>query len=274
MAQKTRSAVYDDTLHIEAYRFDGIIQSFPNHFHEYYVLGLMEEGNRRLTCRQEEYVLHKGDIVLLNPGDNHICVQEGTQKLVYRGFNISQEMMLDLSREITGISQLPVFSRHVARDGEIAHYMETLHDMVMTRICEFGKDEQLLFLLSQVLQKYSCPFTVCIPVCQDEIEKTCVFIEQHFAAPLSLTEICDYAGLSKSTLLRAFTREKGITPYGYLLNVHINKAKKLLEKGVGPMEAALQTGFSDQSHFTNCFSRFMGLSPRMYHDIFLEKYKK
>jgi AraC-like DNA-binding protein len=48
----------------------------------------------------------------------------------------------------------------------------------------------------------------------------------------------------------------------------------LLEKGVGPMEAALQTGFSDQSHFTNCFSRFMGLSPRMYHDIFLEKYKK
>ena len=45
----------------------------------------------------------------------------------------------------------------------------------------------------------------------------------------------------------------------------------LLEQGVPPIEAALQTGFSDQSHFTNYFNRFIGLAPGIYRDIFLDK---
>lgn len=33
----------------------------------------------------------------------------------------------------------------------------------------------------------------------------------------------------------------------------------------------MRTGFSDQSHFTNYFSRFIGLSPGAYRDIFLKR---
>lgn len=36
--KETRLVVYDDELQIEVYRFEGIIQPFPNHFHEYYVI--------------------------------------------------------------------------------------------------------------------------------------------------------------------------------------------------------------------------------------------
>lgn len=43
------------------------------------------------------------------------------------------------------------------------------------------------------------------------------------------------------------------------------------ENGFSPMEAALQTGFSDQSHFTNYFNRFFGLAPGAYRKIFHEK---
>ena len=39
MKKEVRTAVYDDELQIEAYRFEGIVQPFPNHFHEYYVIG-------------------------------------------------------------------------------------------------------------------------------------------------------------------------------------------------------------------------------------------
>ena len=35
----TRTAVYDRALHVEAYIFDGVVQAFPNHVHEYYVIG-------------------------------------------------------------------------------------------------------------------------------------------------------------------------------------------------------------------------------------------
>ena len=86
-----------------------------------------------------------------------------------------------------------------------------------------------------------------------------------------LDQICHLEGLSKSTLLRAFTKSKGVTPYSYLQNIRIGEAKKLLEQGLTPVEAALQTGFSDQSHFTNYFNRYIGLAPGVYREIFLMK---
>ena len=38
MKKETRTVVYDDELRLEAYRFEGLVQPFPNHFHEYYVI--------------------------------------------------------------------------------------------------------------------------------------------------------------------------------------------------------------------------------------------
>jgi len=56
--------------------------------------------------------------------------------------------------------------------------------------------------------------------------------------------------------------------------VRVNKAKYLLEKGVPPIEVAMQTGFSDQSHFTNSFNMFIGLTPGVYREIFLDRVNK
>ena len=57
MKKEVRTVVYDDELHIEAYRFEGIVQPFPNHFHEYYVIGFMEDGERILSCKNQEYTI-------------------------------------------------------------------------------------------------------------------------------------------------------------------------------------------------------------------------
>ena len=271
MKKETRTIVYDDELRIEAYRFEGIVQPFPNHFHEYYVIGFIEDGQRVLSCRNQEYTITKGNILLFNPGDNHACVQSDDGTLDYRGFNIAKEVMLDLSEEVTGKRELPGFSKTVIFDEEVTCYLHPLHELVMKGSCEFGKEENMLLLISLLIQRYGHPSPSCIPECREEIEKACNFMEQHFANRIYLDQICRYAGLSKSTLLRAFTKSKGVTPYSYLENIRIGKAKKLLEQGVPPMEAAMQTGFSNQSHFTNYFNRFIGLAPGLYRDIFLEK---
>lgn len=271
MKKETRTVVYDDELRIEAYRFEGIVQPFPNHFHEYYVIGFIEDGERCLSCRNQEYTIAKGDIVLFNPGDNHACVQSDDGTLDYRGFNITKEVMLDLTEEVTGKREPLGFSKTVIFDEEVTCYLHPLHELVMKGSYEFGKEENLLLLISLLIQRYGQPFENCIPECREEIEKACDFMEQHFADRIYLDQICRYAGLSKSTLLRAFTKSKGVTPYSYLENIRIGKAKKLLEQGVPPIEAAMQTGFSDQSHFTNYFNRFIGLAPGLYRDIFSEK---
>ncbi|MPN58983.1 HTH-type transcriptional activator Btr [bioreactor metagenome] len=85
---------------------------------------------------------------------------------------------------------------------------------------------------------------------------------------ITLNELSELAGLSKYYLLRSFTKQKGISPYRYLETIRIDRAKKLLEKGLLPIEAALQTGFADQSHFSNFFKKFIGLTPKQYMNIF------
>lgn len=271
MKKEIRTIVYDDELQIEAYRFQGIVQPFPNHFHEYYVIGFVENGTRDLSCKNREYVVSQGDILLFNPGDNHACVQSGDGTLDYRGLNIPKKIMLSLAADITGKRDLPGFAQNVIQDEEAACYLRQLHELVMSGSGEFSKEENLLLLLSLLIQKYGSPFDKCVPECREEIEKACAFMEGHYAERISLDQICCHAGASKATLLRAFTKARGVTPYLYLENIRIGKAKKLLGQGVPPVEAALQAGFSDQSHFTNYFSRFIGLSPGVYRDIFTEK---
>lgn len=274
MKKEVRTIVYDEELKIEAYSLEGVVQSFPNHFHEYYVIGLIEGGQRLMSCKNREYHLGKGDIVVFNPGDNHCCSQLGDGTLDYCGINIPKETMQKLTKEITGKEDLPIFSKNVICDDEIAGYLHPLHELIMKGSDELEKEEHLVFLVSKLFQKYGIIASSDILRCPKEIETACAFMEAHFDEHICLEQICLCSGLSKSTLLRAFTKSKGVTPYNYLENIRISKAKKLLEQGVMPIDAAMQTGFSDQSHFTNYFMRFIGITPGAYRDIFMEKNRR
>lgn len=38
MQKEIRTICYDEELKVEAYHYQGIKQTFPNHFHEYYMI--------------------------------------------------------------------------------------------------------------------------------------------------------------------------------------------------------------------------------------------
>jgi len=101
-----------------------------------------------------------------------------------------------------------------------------------------------------------------------EAKTICDFLEKNYMKRVTLDDLSNLTGLSKYYLLRSFTKQKGITPYSYLETIRIDKAKKLLEQGELPIDVALQTGFTDQSHFSNFFKKFIGLTPKQYMNIF------
>lgn len=269
-----RTVVYDRQLHLEAYRFLGIVQPFPNHFHEHYVLGLIEHGQRTLCCKNQEYALRPGDLLLFNPGDSHGCTQSDGGTFAYRAFNIPQSTMLALAKELTGSRTLPGFAQNVLQDDALASCLRSLHELVLQGRSDFQKEELLFYLFSALLERCGPPSAPSTPACPQEVEAVCAFIRQHYAERLTLEQLCRCAGLSKSTLLRAFVQAKGVTPYRYLETIRIQKAQQLLGQGFSPAEAALHTGFADQSHFTKTFSRFIGLTPGLYREIFTNPAKE
>lgn len=271
MEQEERIIRFDQGLKIEAYRFKGVMQKFPNHFHEHYVIGFIENGQRRLSYQNQEYIVGTGDILLFNPRDSHNCEQIDGRTLDYRCLNINPEIMAKVVSEITGRAYLPQFTTPVAYRSEAVDLLQELHQMMMEEREDFEKEERFYFLIEQLINTYAEPASPPDPdPVNAGIDEICRYLDNNYNQPVTLDDLSTRSGMNKYSLLRAFTRIKGITPYCYLENIRINAAKKLLEAGIEPIQAAMATGFSDQSHFTKFFKRFIGLTPGQYRDIFTD----
>lgn len=269
-SQEQRHVYYDHDLEVEAYQLSGVVQKFPNHFHNFYVIGFIEGGKRYLWCKGREYDLSAGDLILFNPRDNHYCSPIGEELLDYRAVNISPQVMLGAAREVTGQDCVPRFAQNVVYQSEAADWVGDVYDAILTDAPRLEKEEAFFCLLEQVLQEYAAPFERPGPPEPDEqIQKLCAYMEQNYAENISLDTLLSMTTLGKTCLLRSFTKQLGVSPYRYLQTIRIDRAKKLLEQGIRPIDAADRTGFSDQSHFTNFFKSFIGLTPRQYQRIFI-----
>lgn len=268
---ETRTIVYDEQLQIEAYQFVGIMQKFPNHFHDCYVVGLVEKGNRHLSCRGDEYDMEPGDMLLLNPRDNHTCESRDGQPLDYRCLNIDADVMVRAVKEVIGCSYLPNFEKPVAFQSEMVESLRTLHQSVMKKETEFLKEELFYILIEQLVKEYTNNQPLLKSRFSEPIKLVKKHLDDNFINQISLDSLSELAQMNKYTLIRNFARSFGITPYQYLETIRVNHAKELLEQGLSPLEAAMLSGFSDQSHFTRFFKSLIGLTPKQYQNIFKGK---
>lgn len=272
--QEQRHVYYDRDLDIEAYNLSGIVQKFPNHFHEYYVIGFIEGGKRHLWCKGKEYDTSAGDLILFNPRDNHYCAPVNGELLDYRAVNIKPEVMSRAVKEITGEAYMPYFTENVVYKSDIAQSVQDLYRAVLNDAPLLEKEENLFFLLDQILREYASDFESADVLRPNrQIQSLCQYMEEHFAENVTLDELLSITDFGKSYLLRSFTRQTGVSPYRYLQTIRLDKAKRFLEEGIAPIDAAGMAGFSDQSHFTHFFKEFIGLTPKQYQRIFQDKEK-
>lgn len=267
--EEQRYVYYDADLQIEAYNLTGIVQRFPNHFHKFYVIGFVEGGKRHLWCKNQEYDVSAGDLILFNPMDSHFCAPVNGELLDYRAVNIQESVMEQAVKEITGRAYLPQFTSNVVYRSDITGALDSLYLSIVEHSPKLMKEEAFYFLLEQVLREHSTAYEPEKGVGPDEnIRKICAYLEEHFNENVSLDELAGMAGISKSYLLLLFTRQMGVSPYRYLQSFRIDKAKRFLEQGISPADAAFSAGFADQSHFSRFFKEFTGLTPRQYQKIF------
>jgi AraC-like DNA-binding protein len=78
---------------------------------------------------------------------------------------------------------------------------------------------------------------------------------------VTLDELGRESSLSVSELCRRFTAAYGMGPHRYQLVFRLMNAKHLLLSGTAPSDAALATGFADQSHLGRHFKAMFGLTP-------------
>lgn len=90
---------------------------------------------------------------------------------------------------------------------------------------------------------------------------------------LSLTELSEHLNVHPAYLSREFSKYFDDLSFGdYIRKLRIEKAIQLMnDPTYGLSDIAYLTGFSDQSHFTRVFRKFMGENPSSYRKKLLKK---
>lgn len=70
--------------------------------------------------------------------------------------------------------------------------------------------------------------------------------------------------MSEFHLQRMFRQSCGVSPYGFILNRRIDRARGMLADGDPIAEIASACGFSSQSHLTRMFKAVTGATPSSY----------
>jgi AraC family transcriptional regulator len=103
----------------------------------------------------------------------------------------------------------------------------------------------------------------------NKLRRVLEFIEENYAADLSLAELSSVVGMSTFHFAREFKRATGTTPHQYVVKLRVERAKQLLSKSEMPLvDVGFKSGFSHQSHFTRLFRKVTGTTPQSYRLMF------
>lgn len=99
----------------------------------------------------------------------------------------------------------------------------------------------------------------------DRIDRAVAFIRDNLERDLSVAEIAAVACLSPFHFSRMFKRVTGRTPYAFVSEERLARARRLLNDTKIPLvDIALSSGFSSQGAFNTAFKRVIGKTPGEY----------
>jgi AraC family transcriptional regulator len=98
---------------------------------------------------------------------------------------------------------------------------------------------------------------------REKLVRAVEYIQDQLDTDLTVSGIAQAVGMSPDNFTRLFKESTGQSPYQYVVEARVRKAKELLTTGKFTIsEAAHHVGFVDQSHLTRHFKRVFGLPPK------------
>ena len=97
------------------------------------------------------------------------------------------------------------------------------------------------------------------------VERAKDYIASSYSYPITVEDVADYTGISRSYLFRAFQAYQKQSPKEYLTEYRIRQACHLLrETGLSVASIAYSVGFEDNLYFSKAFKKKMQMSPSQY----------
>lgn len=237
----------------------------PAHFHDDYQFMLVDTGAREINFRGDRRVFGGEYLTIVNPGETHSTGCLGEHGSSFKTMHLPVSVWTKRAKELGISSNEPLFPFTV-ENGYVLKVFDRLHALIESdgiTLCS----EELLTEFTDILVG-SCKLrrrrNERTKGLERKLDLVRDYIADNYAKSLTLDELATLASLSKYHLLRSFSDAIGMPPHAFQIRVRLNKAKRLLSRGVPIKQVAAATGFADPSHFGKHFIRSVGFTPRSY----------
>ena len=120
------------------------------------------------------------------------------------------------------------------------------------------------------LAAHRAPPAPACPLPKWRLKRVQDHLEANLSDPITLSDLAQAAGLSRSYFAAQFRATTGSRPHDYIVGQRIECAKDMLARDDTPLvEIALAVGFQTQAHFSTVFKRCTGTTPGRWRDAHL-----
>lgn len=260
-----RHWTYAELPDLDLLRARYVRHTFPRHIHEGYVFGAVTRGVEDVGLPGGTVQAVPGTVVMINPEVPHTARPGEPEGWAYDTLYPSAQVINGIAAEVTPLRGTVGFAETRVTDPHAARLITQVH-----RAAEEGNalaaDSLLRVLVVRLLDRHGSPLSRVAPRAGGarDAERARAALEGRMDAPPTLAALAAELGTSPFALLRAFKKEYGMPPHTWLTDARVRRARRLLDAGIAPAEAAASVGFADQPHLNRHFTRIVGVPPGAY----------
>jgi AraC-like DNA-binding protein len=229
---------------------------FVAHQREFHIVALIQQGELTLKYRERNYTLIIGDAVVIPAGEIHsFSTPKDQPPLVVFHY-------IDTVDAITASNGLlfPIVDTLTSTKKIAKQLVPPLFLSLDTPI-ESHFYQQWLSALITALSEHLNQKTKVNGSDINSLIAAKNHIQENLEQPFCLADISSLFNIDKWQLSRKFKPLFGVTLFQHIHASRMVEAKNLLSQQKDICKVALDLGYSDQSHFTRFFKRFVGISP-------------
>ena len=249
-------------------------ESYPSslHYHDYYELVIIEDGDIHYICEGASFQPRPGDIILISPRKLHMSVINAEKTLYKRhvfylfpdalhslGCHALTEFLNGSASEHTFLTLSPADKRSLL--SLLAKLEQTLStDSDRERALSLGLIIGIFYYLSgaqiqETIAKTQLPQSVM------DIKQ---FVDVNFTQIKSVSQIAEHFFYSREYIARLFRQHFNTTITDYITKRRIARSQELIAGGESLVEACYQVGFGSMAAFIRAFRAITGMTPSQY----------
>lgn len=233
---------------------------------DHYLLHYISSGCGTYETGGNIYHLQKGDAFLAFPNTEIMYRADAADPWTYEWVGFQGTDAGAILRQTDFSESSPVL-RNISYGDLLRKRLDAVSNAFGSTFSGSVKMTGELYLLLSVLTENASVSGAAAgaPSHTENVLRAIEFISAKYSYGISVEDIADYVGVSRSTLFREFRRETELSPKEYLDRFRIQRAAALLSgTELKISSVAASVGYENGLYFSKVFRKYTGKSPSQY----------